>query len=236
MQKKLYHFYHIYADGKWFAPVTEHLKALRKSGLQKNLEGFFIGITSSDKNRARIERFLKAYSFFFPFTYTIVNHSTTGWEQTTLDKLYEFSLDHEGYVLYAHTKGASNSHPINHYWRRSMIYFNIKNWKKATEKLKDHQAVGCHWLLPEDLPCNGYYFGGNFWWADFSLIRTLGKPLKNSRFDAEIWIGNKFETHPFAVYDLNPGIPATNIFKDYLTMKDRYVFLIKSLIKTRLAP
>lgn len=231
MQKKLYHFYHIYADGHWFTPLTEQLKAVRKSHLHHHLDGFFIGITSSDQNKGKVTKFLKLYSLFFPFKYTIVNHCTTGWEQTTLDKLYDFSLDHDGYVLYAHTKGAATRHNTNTYWRQSMIHFNVKNWKVAVEKLKDHQAVGCHWLLPKDLPYNGNYFAGNFWWADLALIKTLGKPLRNSRFDAETWLGSRFETHPFALYDLSPGHPSIETFKDYLTWKDRSALFLKSLIK-----
>lgn len=210
---KLYHFYHIYADGKWLKPLREHLKALYKSKLINHLEAFYIGITGSYINKLQIEMFLKLYSKIYPFKYTIAIHSLNGWEQTTLDTLYEFSQNNEGYVLYAHTKGASNKREPNPSWRKSMTYFNVVKWKEAVDKLNDHQAVGCHWLLPEDLPINGYYFAGNFWWANLSLIRTLDRPLRKTRYDAEVWLGNKYKTEPFPVYDFNPGFPRLEIFK-----------------------
>ncbi|HEV8052242.1 MAG TPA: hypothetical protein VGP47_07095, partial [Parachlamydiaceae bacterium] len=213
LEVKLYHFYHIFADGKWIKPVWQHLRALTKGKLVNNLETFFIGITGSEVNKGRVEKFLKMYSYFFPFQYTLAAHSQEGWEQTTLDKIHDFSLDHEGYVLYAHTKGAFNDREPNPSWRKSMTYFNVLKWGKAVEELKEHQAVGCHWLLPEDLPVNGYYFAGNFWWANLSLIRTFDKPLKNNRYDAESWIGMKYETEPFTIYDLNPGFPHRERFK-----------------------
>lgn len=210
---KLYNFYHIYADGKWLIPLREYLKALSKSGLKNRLEGLYIGIMGTDFNRFQVESFLKVYCYFYNLTYTIVAHSHIGWEQTTLDKLYEFSLNHEGYVLYAHTKGASNNSEPNPSWRKSMTYFNVMKWEETIDKLKNYQAVGCHWILPEDVPVNGYYFAGNFWWAHLSLIRTLDRPLRNVRYEAELWLGNKYHTDPFAIYDLNPGFPRLEIFK-----------------------
>lgn len=210
---KLYHFYHIFADGKWLRPLWQHLRALTKGGLMDSLETFFIGITGTDRNKKKVEEFLSWYAYFYPFKYTLAAHAYDGWEQTTLDKLYEFSVDNEGYVLYAHTKGAFNNREPNPAWRKSMTYFNVLGWQKAVHELKRHQAVGCHWLEPKDLSVNGYYFAGNFWWADLSFIRTLGMPLRGTRYDAEVWIGHKYEKEPFAIYDLNPGFPNREKFK-----------------------
>lgn len=211
---KLYHFYHIFADGKRVKPVWQHLRSLTKGRLIENLDTIFVGIIGSDDNKEQVERFLRLYARVFSFKYVVVAHSQTGWEQVTLNKLHDFALDHDGYVLYAHTKGAFNDKEPNPSWRKSMTYFNVLQWKKAVKALnEEHQAVGCHWLLPKDLPVNGYYFGGNFWWANLSFIRTLDKPLNGTRYDAETWIGLKFEEEPFAIYDLNPGFPSRERFK-----------------------
>ena len=29
---KLHHFYHVYADGQWMEPVSQHLRALKEKG------------------------------------------------------------------------------------------------------------------------------------------------------------------------------------------------------------
>jgi len=211
---KLYSFYHIYADGKWFKPLWEHLRALKKSDLCNHLEIQIFGILGSEAHAMQVIKFLRFYSFFFPFAYEVINHhSLDGWEQPTLDEIHEFSLNNDGYVLYAHTKGAANPEEPNPSWRKSMTHFNILKWREAVEKLKDHQAVGCHWLLPKDLPFNGYFFAGNFWWAHLSLIRTLKKPSRVNRYDAESWIGSNYHLEPFPVFDLNPGFPDRSIFK-----------------------
>lgn len=226
---KLYHFYHIYSDGKWVKPVWEHLRALQKSRLSRHLESISIGIAGSEDNRRKVEKFLKVYSLIFRLNCKVVNQEDDGWEQVTLDKLYEFSQDHHGYVLYAHTKGASNDEEPNPSWRKSMTHFTVLRWKNAVEKLKDYQAVGCYWLLPEDLPVNGYYFGGNFWWTHLSLVRTLGKPSRSCRFQAEMWLGKDYKANPFPVYDLNP------VFPNVILPKNGYFRTIGRRIKRLIA-
>lgn len=203
-KQKLYHFYHIYSDGYWTKILFEHLNVLRRSQLLQNLDGFYIGITGSDKNRVKVEKFLKYYTLLFPFKYQIKALAHLGWEQTTQDALYEFSLENNGYVLYAHTKGASAPSNFRKRWRNKMAYYNIKMWREAISLLANNRAVGCYWLLPKDVP-NGYFFAGNYWWAHLDLIRTLGKPERNSRFDAECWLGSKYSKTPFPVYDMDPN-------------------------------
>jgi len=204
---KIYHFYHIYADGKWLIPVLEHFRALRKSKLAKNLAQLSIGMAGSLANRQKLARFLKAYCWLFRLDYEIAAEDVEGWEQVTLEQLHEFSKTHDGYVFYAHTKGAANNIKPNPLWRRLMTRYNVQQWETAVQQLKHHKAVGCYWLLPEDLHVSGYYFGGNFWWAHLSLIRTLDKPSRETRHHAESWLGQNYETNPFPIYDLHPGFP-----------------------------
>jgi len=46
---RLSHFYHVYADGAWEAPVTEHLHALTVSGLLDSLDDLFVGIVGHQR-------------------------------------------------------------------------------------------------------------------------------------------------------------------------------------------
>lgn len=203
----LYNFYHIYADGVWPIPLAEYIDALKTSRLDTNLTSLYVGIVGSPINRANVIEALKDSGINF----TIVAEADTGWEQVTLNKLYEFSQVNDGLVLYSHTKGASDPSPINVAWRRSMVKFLVYGWSSVMRYFKNADAVGCHWLTPErDLHPHPFpFFAGTFWWATLSYVRTLGYPDTTSRWDAEIWIGKKYPR----VVDLFPGWPSLNLFK-----------------------
>ena len=55
---KLYHFYHIYADGQWQIPVSQHIAALKKWDLINNLAAFKVGIVGTPENRTQVIQYL----------------------------------------------------------------------------------------------------------------------------------------------------------------------------------
>ena len=178
----LWHFFHIYADGQWQEPVSEHLGALQQSGLADNLDGIYYGLVGAPKARDTVKQVMPG---------TCVAEADKGWEQVTLDSLREFSKDHNGLVLYGHTKGAWSQSALAAQWRRSMILDNVWRWREAVAGLQDRDVAGSHWLKSNDKEHEDhkYFFGGNFWWAHLSYIRSL-PPLKwEHRHQAEGWIG-----------------------------------------------
>jgi len=200
----LYHFYHVYADGKWEAAADEHITALQQHGLADALDGMYLGIVGNETNRSNVKTY---------FTDRGVNYYTRvdaplGWEQVTLDSLQRHMIVNDGYVLYAHTKGSYNDTPINIGWRSSMCYHNVVRWEEAISHLDNVDTVGCHWV-------NGNIWGGNYWWATGRHIRTL-KPLQYSdRWKAELWIGQREEIEgldKIKIHDLNPGWPDPQLF------------------------
>lgn len=197
----IHHFYHIYADGQWREPVDEHFQTASKYHLLGALSSLQIGIVGSLENRASVIAYLDQLGL----VYDIVDEQETGWEQVTQNKLWEFAQDHDGYVLYAHTKGASNKSKLNDAWRRSICFYNVVNWRKASSLLNENDIVGCHWLNDWD----NFFFGGNYWWANLSHIRKLNLPNSGTRFDAEVWIG---QTNQIKVCDMNPGWPTQELF------------------------
>jgi hypothetical protein len=64
------------------------------------------------------------------------------------------------------------------------------------------ESVGCHWLTGKSADHNQNLWGGNFFWAKASFLRTLpsiyergiikvsGIKSIESRYEAEVWIGN----------------------------------------------
>jgi hypothetical protein len=203
------HFYHVYAGGAWAAPVREHIEALSEARFPGPVTIGLVG-PPGDRNIARemiTLRFTGA-GLHPPDTWI---KASTGYEQLTLTALRDYAMkstDDEP-VLYAHTKGARHSCQCNAYWRRSMTSHVIGDWRRCVHFLSSHDAVGCHWLTPQehhDPPERSVttpYFGGNFWWARSGYIRCLPVLDNTSRFGAESWIG---QAGP-RVCNLLPGWP-----------------------------
>ena len=203
--KKIYHFYHIYADGSWMLPVSQQIKALKVSKLIDHIDKLKIGIVGNDKNF----NFVKDYLDNENINYEIVDHQHGGWEQVTLNKLYRFAQDNDGIVFYGHTKGASRGgHPQDE-WRETMIYHNTIRWKECVEALNTYDTAGCFWMspLPQMTEHVGhkYFYAGTYWWANLEYIKTLPPPGMDHRHRAEGWIGLNHNIKPFSFYPGWPG-------------------------------
>jgi hypothetical protein len=196
------HFYHIYADGQWQDPVDEHINALKEYELIDSINSFNIGMVGSETNRELVKHKLQEYDVDF----SVVAEENSGWEQVTMNKLYEFSQTNEGLIFYAHTKGSHDPSQINLAWRKSMCYFNVVKWKDIPNYFQDYDVdtIGCHW-------CKNSFWGGTYWWAQASYVSSLGYPLNDDRWQAELWIGQGSPK----VIDLNPGWPA---FERFITI------------------
>jgi hypothetical protein len=215
---KIHHFYHIYASGMWQTPTIEHIKALNDSGLMNSIHSFNFGLVGSPQDRKIVEEFLKE-NFK---SINIVAQADEGFEQETMDAIYDYAKDHSGYVLYAHTKNAMNLNDLHVKWRKSMTYFTVIKWKECIDLLNNgYNAVGSHYLkitptslVPEPGYDKSYYglFAGTFWWTDLKYIKNFPKVERNNRFDAEAWISNLKEVventgKDFKVYDFNYNHP-----------------------------
>lgn len=205
---KLYHFYHIYADGQWQTPVSEHIKALKKWDLINNLAAFKVGIVGTAENRTQVIQYLINERINFD----VITQQDNGWEQVTQIPLHTFALDNDGYVLYAHSKGSANPEQPNQSWRKSMTYYNVGQWQTAVQKLDEgFDAVGQHWMFPShhSPEHKGWpFFGGTFWWTSLAHIRTLGQPSLEHRHVAEGWIGEQYYNKEMKCFDFTGHISA----------------------------
>lgn len=211
---KLFHFYHIYADGAWQEPVSEHIRALKEYGLYEALTTLSIGFVGTRDNQLAAHQYIQSQGLI----YTIADEQLTGWEQTTQIPMWEFSKTNDGLMLYAHTKGASNPSDVNVRWRRSMTWHNVCQWKFAVEKLQDHGSYGCHWIqpllsMPEHKKGN-WMMAGTFWWTHCKILRTWMQPPLTHRWEAEGYIGYGYADNPFSVWDATPYFPNTDTFMD----------------------
>jgi hypothetical protein len=178
----LAHFYHVYADGAWEAPVDEHLHALTVSGLLDNLDDVFVGIVGLPENRASVKE---------RFPAVVVAEADEGWEQVTLQKLHDYAHNHEAKVFYAHTKGAYQADDYRMLWRVAMTYDTVTRWRECVDALDFVGVAGPYWLdsaMPEHSE-HKHFFGGNFWWARTNYLRALPPVEVEHRWQAEGWIG-----------------------------------------------
>lgn len=179
---KIWHFYHIYADGDWKVPVETHLRALQQSGLAGRLDGLFFGLVGSESRRDDVMEVMPGM---------VVAQADTGWEQVTLEALDDFCQVEDGKILYAHTKGAWNNTDLSKTWRESMTFDCVMRWQEAVNALDKNDVAGPYWLKsaePEHRE-HEFFFAGNFWWANASYIRTLPEIKNENRYQAEGWIG-----------------------------------------------
>jgi hypothetical protein len=204
---KLKHYYHIYAEGRGPHIFKDHYSALTASGLLSKLDFVGVGIVGQPQNRDLVKRSL-------PTGIEVVVEADKGWEQVTMDA---FDLSEPAKILYAHTKGASNPDKLRDMWRESMTNGTVHGWKTCVDLLdQGYSAVGCYWRsIPQQ------HFSGTFWWATSDYLNTLPRPvLKNTRFDAEMWIGHGVKGARIA--DLCPGpVHRLNILnrKDFTSEK-----------------
>lgn len=212
---RIRHFYHVYAAGAWFGPVQEHITALSHAGFRSPVTAGLVGPAGS-RNLVRewITTWLAREGLPAPDTWT---EADEGYEQVTLTALrdYACSCIAEEAILYAHTKGAWHSNPLNECWRRSMTRHVVGQWQRCARLVTSgsYDTAGCHWLTPEAYSGRADYavtvpvYAGNFWWARAGYLRTLPPLQHDHRHRAEEWIGLG---SPEA-FDLLPGWPSMEL-------------------------
>ncbi len=197
----LYNFYHIYAAGSWQEPVSDYVTALKRWGLYDQLQSLNIGIVGSQDQAIEVCKYLEGHAI----KYNLVARENYGWEQVTQIPLKEFANNNDGYVLYAHSKGAANVSDTNTKWRRSMIYYNVGQWKTAIAALNEgYDCAGQHWMFPShhSPEHKGWpFYGGTYWWTSLKFIRDLPAPGLEHRHIAEGWIGENYYSRGMKCFD-----------------------------------
>jgi hypothetical protein len=191
----------LYADGNWQMCVPDHIRALTNYGLYENLASLNIGFVGNPTNIVMAQEYLALHNI----NYNVAATAPGGWEQVTLDPLYEMAVqDQDAYYVYAHTKGAANFAPVNEVWRNGMTRVNIVEWERAVQVLDEgYTTAGCHYY-PNNFDNPNPFWGGNFWWATGKHIAMLGICENDYRHRAEAWVG-KIHGDPFyKQYDLWP--------------------------------
>lgn len=187
-----------------FSIIQHQFTQLAESGLADAATEMVVGINGPvDESRdyARLA---------FPKKARMVFHGPRSFaENLTLVELERWLPDHPDWnVLYFHAKGAT--HPagspygenVSRPWRESMMQDVVLNWRNCISDLDSgYESVGSHFMRGL---CDGTQniWPGNFWWAKSNFLSTLpsifmrdrikvsGIASAESRFEAEVWIGN----------------------------------------------
>jgi len=196
---KIIHYYHILCNPNTNIThllVLQHMNAICNYGLVSVLDEIRIGLVGLPEQRKIVKEMLQ--QSMVKDKIKIVIERQRADEHITLQHMHNASQEEECYYIYGHTKGAYHTHFSNLVWVRSMIFYNIVGWGKMLEKLENTKidCAGCFWLTKEEYPeilkfdpDGTPFFGGNFYWAKSSYVKTLPIVPKQDRYKAERWIG-----------------------------------------------
>lgn len=201
--------------------VNEQMFALQEGGLLYSADHFEVGINGGDESKLYA-------SLLIPDKAKVVFHGLDSYnENSTIRQMENWLPGHPGWaVLYFHAKGATwpYDHPIRKRWRGCMMRHCVRNWRQCIVDLQHgFDAVGAHWMEPPDTPPGHHIFAGSFWWAksDFLLtlpsimqrdrIKSSGLKHPDSRYEAEVWLGNGPRVPRVKDYHphWNPGMTGT---------------------------
>ena len=199
--------------------VMGQMRRLEMSGLSNAATSITIGVNGGQESEAIVRSII-------PERANLVLHGLESrCENPTLVLLEEWLKTHseEAYVLYFHAKGSSHD-PLSRYgrydnrWRECMMRSCIDNWRRCVNDLANVESVGCHWLTGQGPDRSQHYFAGTFFWGRASFLRTLpsirnrdrirlsGIASAESRYEAEVWIGNGKRLP--TIVDYHPGDPS----------------------------
>lgn len=186
-----------------FDIVAEQMTALHTSGLLAAASHFVVGINGGKESEQYANLILP------PHARKVLHGLESRAENLTLVEIEKWVPNHpDWYVLYFHSKGATHP-PGTHYgdnvsapWRRGMMKYLVKNWRACVADMDaGAESVGCHFMRGMADGTQNIW-AGNFFWATSNFLATLpsifnrdriklsGISSVESRYEAEVWIGN----------------------------------------------
>lgn len=189
--------------------VKEQKKLMEVTGLIKNAGYMLVGVNGGEES----EHLARGA---FPNARLVFHGLESRNENLTIVEMEKWVRSHhDWYVLYLHSKGATHGYGglsggQRERWRNCMMRHLVGNWRECVKDLDaGFESVGCHWLskttawrIRIPFPPDQSMWAGNFFWAKASFLATLpsillrdriklsGIKSLESRFEAEVWIGN----------------------------------------------
>jgi hypothetical protein len=182
------------------AIIISQMWQLRDSGLLGAAAEFHVGLNGGEET-------LQVARLILPAKAQITLHGLTcHTENRTILMLEKWLPGHQDWlVCYHHAKGATHppGHSLSERWRACMAKHVIKNWRQCVAALdQGFNVAGVHYMEPPATPPGQHIMAGNWWWARASYllslpsimererIKTSGLDSPESRYEAEVWLGN----------------------------------------------
>ncbi|MFD1875734.1 class I SAM-dependent methyltransferase [Hymenobacter bucti] len=188
-------FYHLACMGNWQQVFAEQMLQLQQNGFRQvkltmlGDEADLLVVNSICSNLELLAEVL----FRAP--------ELTYFETPAMLAMEAHARQHEGYVLYLHSKGVSNpDDKIKVHWRRLMMKELVEQWERCALQLPQYDVIGVNW---RDMG-NISHFNGNFWYASTRYLRKLADfapyyahpcyriwdVINDKRLGCEFWIGS----------------------------------------------
>lgn len=215
--------YHIYCIGNYLDVVNQQLNRLKTSGLYDWCDKLEITCININNDFTAIEELIKDLD-----KANLTKTTNNSYEYEGINKVWEYSQNYNGKVLYFHTKGVSNTYnnlkerkeSIKKrkgiaWWKEAMEYFVIDNYKECIQKLDEYDQCGLTNI-------NGWWWG-NFWWSNLSWPKSNEKPKSGDRWSFEAWLNNcrRPLIYEFYHFEFNP----------YYTKLPNDIYINKNLYK-----
>jgi hypothetical protein len=214
--------YHIYCVGNYIEVATKQLNRLKTSGLYDWCNKLEITCINTLGDFSAVEELVKDLD-----KVTLNKFTNNSYEYEGINKVWEYSQQYKGKVLYFHTKGVSNIYNnleekkessrkkqgIN-WWKEAMEYFLIDNYQDCLLKLDEYDQCG--------VTNNNKWWWGNFWWANLSFIRANSKPHGGDRWYFEAWLNHHRNPSVYEFYHFEFNPYYTKLPNDIYIDKDKY--------------
>jgi hypothetical protein len=179
--KKIIGYFHICQKDRWKFSFDMIFNYVKNYGLYDITSEVRIGIVNDDGNILDDYRLHNS-----KFKIIFIGNSALYERPTLLHMRNSCAIDGENTSYwYLHTKGLRHfSTERENYvidWIKLMLYWNIKKWNIALEKLEHHNTYGCNML-------GEVFYSGNFWWANSRHVALLPTEIEDYYTAPEDWI------------------------------------------------
>lgn len=214
--------YHIYCVNNYLEIVEKQLARLKESGLYNWCDQLEITCIDPQGDFQKIETLVKDLSKVRLNVFTSNNYEYEG-----IKKVWEYSQNYSGKVLYFHTKGVANNYKdfktkqISEWkkrgvawWKEAMEYHLIDRYEDCLSKLDKYDQCG--------LTNNNNWWWGNFWWSNLSWIQDNPEPTQRDRWYFEAWLNNHRTPTYYECFHLDWNPYYSILPEDFYYNKDKY--------------
>jgi hypothetical protein len=178
-------FYHLACMGNWQEVFREQVLQLKQNGFQQ----VYLTMLGTEKDLEFVNTTCDKSDLITHVVFK--SPELTHFEKPALLAIEQYAKQHEGHVLYLHSKGVSNPADVSKIkWRRLMMQELVQNREACIKQLPYYDAIGVNW---RDMPPTSH-FCGNFWYASTKYLRRLAdfsRYFDNPRFNIHDRIDNK---------------------------------------------